>query len=460
VKPSRAQTHSRVHRIPSLRFEPEQRLTSYAGIIVFQALFQRLRLKERLRRCYAHLGLQPIYGLHTLMVLLIVHLLLGFRRLRGLDYYRHDPLVARVVGLRTLPDVSTVSRALASTDVRSVDETRALSRALVAERLATERFARVTLDFDGSVQSTTGHAEGTAVGFNKVKKGARSYYPLFCTVAQTGQFWDLHHRPGNVHDSNGAPDFLLACVNGVRSILPRAILEARQDAAFFDHDILRLLHALDVEFTCSVPFERFPELKRRIESRTAWETIDDAWSFFEDHWRPKSWTSDFRFLFLRQYKPKQRKGPLQLHLFEPVDHEYEYKVIVTDKTGTARSVLLFHNGRGSQEKILGEGKQHAALDLVATRGLCGNQLFTVAGMMAHNLTRELQMSAHPPSYATNPKRPAHWDFLQLGTLRQRLLHLAGRLTRPQGELTLTLNDNPIVKKELLQYLNTLHQAAA
>ena len=41
----------------------------------------------------------------------------------------------------------------------------------------------VTLDFDGSGQSTRRHAEGSAVGYNKKRKGARSYYPLFCTVA-------------------------------------------------------------------------------------------------------------------------------------------------------------------------------------------------------------------------------------------------------------------------------------
>jgi hypothetical protein len=57
---------------------------------------------------------------------------------------------------------------------------------LVLERLEKEALQTVTLDFDGSVQSTKRHAEGTAVGFNKEKKGARSYYPLFCTVAQTG----------------------------------------------------------------------------------------------------------------------------------------------------------------------------------------------------------------------------------------------------------------------------------
>jgi hypothetical protein len=43
------------------------------------------------------------------------------------------------------------------------------------------------MDFDGSVISTGRVAEGTAVGFNKKKKGQRSYYPLFCTIAQTTQ---------------------------------------------------------------------------------------------------------------------------------------------------------------------------------------------------------------------------------------------------------------------------------
>jgi hypothetical protein len=87
-----------------------------------------------------------------------------------------------------------------------VDNYRQLSRDLVTEGLTRESLPLLTLDFDGSVITTKGHAEGTAVGFNKVKKGGRSYYPLFCTVAQTGQFFDLLHRPGNVHDSNGADD--------------------------------------------------------------------------------------------------------------------------------------------------------------------------------------------------------------------------------------------------------------
>ena len=72
---------------------------------------------------------------------------------------------------------------------------------MVLDRLKNVALARVTLDFDGSVIGTGRFAEGSAVGFNKKKKGQRSYYPLFCTVAQTGQVLNILHRSGNVHDS-------------------------------------------------------------------------------------------------------------------------------------------------------------------------------------------------------------------------------------------------------------------
>jgi hypothetical protein len=48
--------------------------------------------------------------------------------------------------------------------------------------------------------------------------------------------------------------------------------------------------------------------------------------------------------------------------------------------------------------------------------------------------------------------PALWSFDQLGTIRQQILHLAGRLSRPQGELTLSISDNPTVRAEITKYL--------
>ena len=94
------------------------------------------------------------------------------------------------------------------------------------------------------------------MGFNKKKKGARSYYPLFCTIAQTGQVLDVLHRPGNIHDSNGARAFVLQCIGYLRDSMPGVKIEARMDSAFFSQKMAQALEAHRVEFTVSVPFER------------------------------------------------------------------------------------------------------------------------------------------------------------------------------------------------------------
>jgi len=98
VKSNKAQIHAKYHKIPVIRFE-DQKLTSFSGLLIFQALFRHLNLKNRLQKCFAHLKVSPIFGHHLVVLLLIVHMLLGFRRLREVDYYRDDPLVLRLMGL-------------------------------------------------------------------------------------------------------------------------------------------------------------------------------------------------------------------------------------------------------------------------------------------------------------------------------------------------------------------------
>jgi hypothetical protein len=458
VKSSKAQILAKFHKIPVIRFE-DQQLSSFSGLLIFQLLFKRLDLKQRLKKCFAHLTVSPIFGRHLVIMLLIIHLLLGFRRLREVDYYRDDPLVLRLMGLRKLPDVATISRALAQIDSQGFEKVRHLSRTLVIEGLKREHLPRLTLDFDGSVQSTKGHAEGTAVGFNKAKKGARSYYPLFCTVAQTGQFFDLYHRPGNVHDSNGAAQFMLNCFAHAKTHLPGTVFESRVDSAFFNQQVLSSFDQSFVKFTASVPFERFAELKQMIENQKQWQHIDKHWSYFETQWKPKSWDSGFRFIFTRKRTKTQHKGPLQLDLFEPRDFNFDYRVIVTNKGESAQNVILFHHGRGSQEAIFGDAKNDAALDVIPCKRLHANQIFTLCSMMAHNLSREVQMLAAPRASKVLVKRPAAWVFEKLDTLRHRLIQRAGRMTRPQGQLTLTMSANAAVQKDLLHFFDVLQKAA-
>ena len=454
MKSRRSAVRRQAHALPEVKFE-KQALTSYAGLVLFMQFFTVLGFKPRLRQCFRHQSAGKIHSPATIFLQLVVHLLLGFRELRGSRAYRDDPLVKRILGLNRLPDVATISRMLKDADEQSVENLRRLLRDMLFERLAKMGLTRITLDFDGSVQSTRRHAEGTAVGYNKKRKGERSYYPLFCTIAQTAQVFDFLHRSGNVHDSLGAQEFILACVQAVREALPGIIIEVRMDSAFFSDATVTALQQDDIEFTISVPFERFVELKGMIEQRRRWRKVSREVSYFENNWKPKAWDCRFRFLFIRTLAERQHKEPIQLDLFIPHETGYDFKVIVTNKTMAASHIVAYHEGRGSQEGVLGELKSHCQMGYVPVRRRVGNQLYLLAGIFAHNLTRELQMATARPCRHTTPQRAALYTFEKLDTLRQTLLHRAGRLTRPQGILTLTLNANNWLRGRFLGLLHSL-----
>jgi DDE family transposase len=458
MKLSRTQVERKSRALPRLQFE-DQQLTSFSGLVLFQALFARLDFRTRLQQCFGQLQPSHAYGFALVVFSLVVHILLGYRHLRDSRFYNDDPIVLRLLQLRRLPHVATVSRVLTQITRTMIDQLRHLLRSLVLQRLAGLGLHRITLDFDGSVLGTNRWAEGTAVGFNRKKKGQRSYYPLFCTVAQTGQVLDFLFRSGNVHDSHGAYEFILACIQEIRAALPGVHLEVRMDSAFFSDAIVGPLNRLGVDFTISVPFERFPQLKEIIERRRIWWRVNAAVSYFEPEWKPQSWNRRFRVLVVRTDTPVRSHEPVQLDLFIPFDYSYQFQVVVTNKTISARHVVAFHHGRGAQEGVFAELKSQGQMDYIPTKTLLGNQTYLLAAVLAHNLNRELQMQVSEPQRKTTEKRATLWAFEKLATLRQRLIQRAGRLTRPQGVLTLTVSANPAVRENLLHHLETLQTAA-
>jgi Transposase DDE domain group 1 len=228
----------------------------------------------------------------------------------------------------------------------------------------------------------------------------------------------------------------------------------------FNETIAEHLHRTGVEFTLSVPFERFTEFKGMIEGREHWHQLNGELSFFETHWKPKSWTVPYRFIFIRKQVRCQDKAPVQLDLFTPTEYGYEFKVIVTNKCARARAVVAFHEGRGSQEGVFSELKSHCQMDYIPVTTRVGNQLYRFAGILAHNLTRELQIQVAPRARATTAKRAALWCFREIETLRRTLIQRAGRIIRPAGKLILSMNSNEKLENELLHFLGRLKALGA
>lgn len=450
MKYSKADISSKTHAIPTLRFD-EQHLTSFSGLVIFQLLLKALQLKSRLRQSLEKRQSSKAYSDATIVLILVVHITLGYRKLSDITYYQNDPMVKHLHGLTSLPDASTLSRRLNAVESKQVKRLAKFSQQLVIDRCVEEKLTRITLDFDGSVISSKRYAEGVAVGYNKNKKGERSYYPLYCTVAQTGQVFDMRHRSGNVHDSNGAHQFIIANIGKIRAFLPKIAIEVRMDSAFFSDEIITLLNQQRVEFSISVPFERHANLKQYLEQEERWSKIDSVYSTTEIDWKPKSWAKYFRIVGVQRKDLVQQKSVVQLDLFIPYKVGIDFSVIITNKKCCAKKVMHYHQGRGSQEGLFAELKSHAQMDYIPVRGKAGNQLYMLCTMMAHNLNRELQMRIYEKDRPMNAKRAALWVFDSLNRVRNTLFVKAGRLIRPNGKYILSMNINDDLKEDLERY---------
>lgn len=444
MKNTYKQTIMRNKKSTILKFE-NQKLTSYSGLTLFDDFITCLNLREKLQSCFKNEQKGGIYQAWRLFFLLVIHVLIGFKRIREINYYRNDPLVSNIAGLRTFPDPSTISRALSNCSDSAITSLRSLNRGEIIDGLSEAGLQRITIDCDGSVLSTKRHAEGTAIGFNKMHKGRRSYYPLFTTIAQSGQVFDFHHRPGNVHDSNGACGFLEENIRRLIDTLPDTRFEMRGDGAFFSKEMVTCLNSLDVDFTLSVPFLRLPELKSIVEDTQKWHRIDKTTSCRSISWAPRSWEIQQRFVLVRRKVACQNKEVLQLDLFEPLSFEYEYKVIVTNKKCSSAEVIAFHEGRGNQEALFGEIKTFTGMAAIPFKHKNANQVYLLANIFAHNLMRRFQMKNVQPTKNYEKSRGACWTFKTLGTLRKTVLNRAGKITAPQNVRTLTIAGNEMIK---------------
>lgn len=439
IKPSRS------GKLFSIFLRPDnESLTSFAGLCVVHAWLTRLGIPEGLRNTFKSANSPK--QLPRMFLLLAVVRLLGFRRLRELDAHRNDPLLLQTVGLQRIPDHSTIGRCFnRHFDEAALGRVRSANRQSVTEAAGLSRSKTWTLDFDGTVFRTRRLAENTASGFNPTRKGERSYYPLFCTLAQTAQVFDVLHRPGNVHDSNGAGAFMEDCLSAV----PAGIsVEVRADSAFFSERIVEVLSPRS-RFTVSLPFMRFPVLKGKIESANHWVRISADTDCFELDWRPACWShQEIRLVALRRRQQVRRKGPLQLDLFEPRDFEYTYSVVATNDTGCPRRVVARHHGRGAQEGLLGELKNQLHADVTAFKRQAANAGSMWASIFAHNLLRRIQMETTPPARDSRSwKRPANWAFKKAKTLRGLIVR-AGRITRPGNLVELVIGGGPEIVSQL------------
>jgi len=318
-----------------------------------------------------------------------------------------------------------------------------LNTELVIERLDALEMTEITIDLDGTVISTKGHPSWAFKGYNPIKKGAKSYFPLTAHVAETGHFVCIINRPGNVHDSNRA----LFMIQMLRRKLAKYSLRFRADSAFCGPKVINYLLFHTIPFAIKAPFWKILALKQAAQHRQRWFNVDETWSYF--------WIKDpiesigyEHYVAILRKKLAKPKPNFQLNLFSPNNGVYEYSAVVTDtKAWKLKELLLFVSGRSGQENSIGELKTDFAFDHIPTMAYQANSAYLQISQMAFNQSISMQHEMGlARKHHANPKTTRRFRTMKWKTFKFLILNRAGRIAWDDGKKVLYLTYNKATKQ--------------
>jgi Transposase DDE domain group 1 len=288
----------------------------------------------------------------------------------------------------------------------------------------------ITLDIDATLLSAHSEKQGAAGNY----KGGFGFHPLLCYLAETGEPLAAVLRPGNAGANTASDHFevlQLALEQMPAEDLGREIL-ARTDIGGRTHAFAQDCRDAAVRF--SVGYEVDERVREAIGElgESAWQQAIDGdgearegaqVTELTDRVDLSSWPEGTRLICRRE-----RPHPgAQLSVF---DHEagYRHTAFITDQDeGDIATLELRHRRRARVEDAIRTGKETGMAKLPFA-AFTHNEAWLEVSLLAQALLRWAALLCLPGELAlAEPKR-----------VRQRLLHVAGRLVRSGRRMALRL----------------------
>jgi Transposase DDE domain group 1 len=325
---------------------------------------------------------------------------------------------------------STAHRVIKSIGADLLEAIRvARARALERAWEAGARPETITLDIDASLLTAHSEKQGAAGTY----KGGFGFFPLLCYLAETGEPLAGLLRPGNAGANTAADHFevlQLALEQLPAADLQREIL-ARADIGGRTHAFTQDCRDAGIRF--SVGYEVDARVREAILAlpESAWEQAIDAEGAEREGAQVAELTNRLDLLTwpegTRLIVRRERPHPgAQFEVFDA--HGYRHTAFITDQDGNDIAALeLRHRRRAKVEDEIRIAKE-TGMRAMPFAAFAHNQAWLEVSLLAQAILRWSALLCLEGELAlAEPKR-----------IRQRLLHVAGRIVRSGRRQTLRL----------------------
>jgi hypothetical protein len=271
---------------------------------------------------------------------------------------------------------------------------------------------RLVIDVDSFVGEVCGRLkQGAAYGYTKLL----GYHPILATRSDTREVLHIRLRNGSANTQKGMLRFTDELIARVTRAGASGIKLLRADSGFWNVKVFKRLEQAGWRYSIGV--RMIPSVRKAVEAidESAWQAIEYP---DEGEAQIAETTYGGRRLIVR----RTRLIGAQAQLWP----DWRHFAFITNRTEEITIVESEHRDHAVVEQVIADLKDQALAHFPSGE-FNANGAWTVLGALAHNLLRWTQLLGLPGT-----------TVRAAGTLRRRLLQIAGRLTRHGRSWTLHL----------------------
>ena len=402
----------------------EQKLSAHAGSATFWAWLHASRWTQALRAQLPHRT--PTSNNHLTPLekaLAFTHgLLCEARKLAHVAYFRRDPVVPEMLGIRRIASASVLSRFFGG--FASAGKNLTCFRPLWRwglDRLPSRKEG-YTLDLDSTrLLHEDGHQDGVRAGYTRL--GVKPcLHPLLAVVSEVRLVAQLWLRSGNATCGSNATAFFL----DLWDHLPRHVRlrGVRADSGFCLPELLALWEQLRVPYVVAAQLSE--PIKNLLRAGLVWTPTElPGTDVAELEYQTLGWPHPRRTILIR-HRLAERPGAGGKQLIDVPG--YLFQALVTSLPASERplAVWRYYNGRADCENVIKELQQGFALTTLCLQSFWATEAALSLATLTYNLTVLFQ-------------RHLGWQKkVTIHSLRFWLFTTPGIIAHPAGKTTIKL----------------------
>lgn len=410
--------------------------------MLFQSFLNRIGFRKTVETLLTVKRKKPVLSTYELFVCLISLAVLGIERLSHAQVLAEDKPVGKILGLERFPSGTILWRFLLRMGLGHVAQISRISASLLNKiQRGYDRLPRATLDLDSTVLTVYGKQAGVptqvGMGYNPHKPGKRSYRPLLCFIAETGDYLYGKLRRGDAAEVAGIIPFMRKAL----AKLPEGVAKVavRADAGFYSGAFFDFLEARGIAY--AVVARITTALGLRLLG-IPYKEVAPGIEVGELFYQALGWSKERRCVVIRKALP--RRPDNQLVLWSLLGSSYQ--VIATNMAeNSPEEVWSLYKGRAQVENRIEEVKNQLHLSRIPSGDFVANACYFQIVLLAYNLVnwfRRLVLSAE--------LRRA-----EIETLRWKILTIAAKVVERSRQVVIALSQGFSRKWQFYQGLEQI-----